>query len=77
MLHACHMVEPGSTEYKFDTTGGYKNSRYADVVVYDSKGRVTEVHQVGKLRKSTGRLFQEKGKLFMIFVQQKVIMVRQ
>ena len=34
------------TEYKYDTTGGYKNSRYADVVVYDSKGRVMEIHQV-------------------------------
>ena len=30
----------------YDTTGGYKNSRYADVVVYDSKGRVMEIHQV-------------------------------
>ena len=26
-------------ERKFDTFGGYKNSRYADVVVYESQGR--------------------------------------
>ena len=42
------------TEYKYDTTGGYKNSRYADVVVYDSKGRVMEIHQVGRTTKRTG-----------------------
>lgn len=42
------------TEYKYDTTGGYKNSRYADVVVYDSKGRVMEIHQVGRITKRTG-----------------------
>ena len=38
----------------YDTTGGYKNSRYADVVVYDSKGRVMEIHQVGRTTKRTG-----------------------
>ena len=42
------------TEYKFDTTGGTKNTRYADVVVYDSKGRVMEIHQVGKTTKRHG-----------------------
>ena len=41
-------------EYKFDTTGGYKNSRYADVAVYDSKGRVMEIHQVGRTTKTHG-----------------------
>ena len=42
------------TEYKYDTTGGYKNSRYADVVVYDRKGRIMEIHQVGRTTKRTG-----------------------
>lgn len=42
------------TEYRYDTTGGYKDSRYADVVVYDSKGRVMEIHQVGRTTKRTG-----------------------
>ena len=40
-----------NTEYKFNSTGGYKNSRYADVVVYDSQGRVMEIHQVGRSTK--------------------------
>ena len=35
------------TEYRFDTSGGFKNSRYADVVVFDCQGRVMEIHQVG------------------------------
>ena len=42
------------TEYRFDTTGGNKNSRFADVVVYDSKGRVMEIHQVGRTTRKTG-----------------------
>lgn len=42
------------TERKFDTSGGYKNSRYADVVVYDSQGRIMEIHQVGRTTKRHG-----------------------
>lgn len=38
-------------EYRFDTTGGYKDSRFADVVGLDSQGRVAEIHQVGKSTK--------------------------
>ena len=39
------------TEYKFKTEGGYKNTRYADVVALDSRNNVVEVHQVGKVTK--------------------------
>lgn len=58
------------TEYKYDTTGGYKNSRYADVVVYDSKGRVMEIHQVGRTTKELVRLYQENEKQYVIYVRQ-------
>ena len=39
------------TEYRFDTPGGYKKRRYADVIAYDLKGRVMEIHQVGRTTK--------------------------
>ena len=35
-----------ATEYKFDTYGGYKNSRYADAVGIKD-GKIVEIHQVG------------------------------
>ena len=41
-----------ATEYKFDTSGGHKNSRYADAVVFDQNGNVAESHQVGRSTKS-------------------------
>ena len=41
-------------EYRFNTDGGIKNTRYADVVIFDSNNRVMEIHQVGKTDKSTG-----------------------
>ena len=39
------------TEYKYTVTNGYKKTRYADVVVFDSKNRVMEIHQVGRTTK--------------------------
>ena len=38
-------------EYKYNTPNGSKKTRYADVVGLDRKGRVAEVHQVGKTTK--------------------------
>lgn len=40
------------TEYKYNTPGGTKSTRYADVVAVDKKGKVVEVHQVGKVNKN-------------------------
>ena len=42
------------TEYQIKTPGGFKNTRYADVVVLDSQGRVMEIHQVGKTTPKKG-----------------------
>ena len=42
------------TEFRFDTSGGFKNCRYADLVVFDSQGRVMEIHQVGRTTKKYG-----------------------
>ena len=41
-------------EYKYDTSGGFKDTRYADVVGLDSQGRVAEIHQVGRSTKKYG-----------------------
>ena len=35
-------------EYKVDTPGGTKGTRYVDVVGVDQNGNVTEMHQVGR-----------------------------
>ena len=40
------------SEYKYETPNGNKTSRYADVVAVDKKGKVVEVHQVGKQNKN-------------------------
>lgn len=36
------------TEVRFDTTGGYKDFRYADAVERDPEGNIVEIYQVGK-----------------------------
>ena len=38
-------------EYKYNTPNESKKTRYADVVGLDRKGRVAEIHQVGKTTK--------------------------
>ena len=36
------------TEWGFETNGGYKNRRFADVIAFDEKSqKVVEIHQVG------------------------------
>ncbi|MGH7991500.1 MAG: RHS repeat-associated core domain-containing protein, partial [Limisphaerales bacterium] len=40
-------LEP-QREYKVETPGGNKNSRYIDIVGRDSEGNVVEMHQVGR-----------------------------
>jgi Pretoxin HINT domain len=36
------------TEVPFETPGGFKPTRYADAVAYDSEGNMVSVHQVGR-----------------------------
>ena len=36
-------------EQRFDTSGGYKNTRYADVSVYDKNNELVRIYQVGKV----------------------------
>lgn len=47
-------------EQKYDTTGGHKNSRYADVVGVNKKGKVVEIHQVGKQNKNGTPISRER-----------------
>lgn len=41
-------------EKKYYTNGGFKDSRFADVVGLDNEGRVFEIHQVGRSTKRFG-----------------------
>ena len=36
------------TEVYFDTPGGFKQYRFADVVAYDADGNMISIHQIGK-----------------------------
>ena len=59
-----HSLQPSNSngtinyEYKYDTFGGYKNTRYADAVeVVD--GEVVCIHQVGKLNQNGTPVIRE------------------
>ena len=47
-------------EYRFDTTGGNKNTRYADVVALDDDGNVVEIHQAGRSTKAGEPISRER-----------------
>ena len=40
------------TEKMYDTTGGHKNRRFADVVELDGDGQIVAIYQVGKVNKN-------------------------
>ena len=46
-------------EYAYDTPGGYKGTRYADVVELDANGNVREIYQVGRVNKNGTPVMRE------------------
>ncbi len=50
-------------EVRFETPGGIKNSRYADVGAYDAEGNLAEVHQVGRQTMGGLPVARERGAL--------------
>jgi len=60
------MQERGLTtqrEYKVQTPGGEKSSRYVDVVGKDAEGNVVEMHQAGKQTQAGNPVAREKRAL--------------